>query len=113
MSKTAITEEMHIEKEWREQACQQTLETLPEFIRHLMNDYQHDYGTVCYAIGACAAAAAWAADCEPGGGLRTGRRYHRISGWIRDVGVYPRVEVFEQRMRIATDQLRRHALSAV
>ena len=69
MSKIAITEEMPIEKEWREQARQQTLETLPEFIRHLMNDYQHDYGTVCYAIGACAAAAAWAANLEPGGGI--------------------------------------------
>ena len=67
MSKTAITEEMHIEKEWREQARQQTLETLPEFIRHLMNDYHH--GTVCNALGACAAAAAWAANREPEGGI--------------------------------------------
>lgn len=39
MSKIAITEEMHIEKEWLEQAKKQTLETLPDFMNHVMNDY--------------------------------------------------------------------------
>ena len=45
---------------WFEQAGKQTFETLPEFIRHVMNDYEHDYGTVCHAIAACAVATAWA-----------------------------------------------------
>lgn len=40
-----ITEADHLENEWLEQAKTQTLETLPEFINHLMNDYKHDYGT--------------------------------------------------------------------
>lgn len=65
----AINEEMRPEKEWFEQAKKQTLETLPEFVRHVMNDYGHDYGTVCHAISACALAAAWAADREESGGI--------------------------------------------
>lgn len=55
-----INESMHLEKEWFEQAGKQTIETLPEFIKHLLNDYYHDYGTVCHAIAACALGAAWA-----------------------------------------------------
>lgn len=66
MSKIAITEEMHLEKEWFEDAKKQTLETLPTFIDHVMNDYDHDYGTVCHAISACAVAAAWAANESEG-----------------------------------------------
>lgn len=69
MSKIKITEEMHVEKEWFEQAREQTLETLPDFINHVMNDYIHDYGTVCHAISACAIAAAWAADNTENGGI--------------------------------------------
>lgn len=64
-----ITEEMHLEKEWFDQASKQTLKTLPDFVNHLMNDYKHDYGTVCHAVAACAIAAAWAADNEPNGGI--------------------------------------------
>ena len=71
--KTAITEEMRLEKEWFAEAKKQTLETLPAFINHVMNDYIHDYGTVCHAISACAIAAAWAAnDCEGAWGGITG-----------------------------------------
>lgn len=40
-----ITEADHLENEWLEQAKNQTLETLPQFINHLINDYEHDYGT--------------------------------------------------------------------
>lgn len=62
MSKMSITEEMHLEKEWFEQARKQKLETLPEFMNHILNDYCHSYGTICHAIAACALAAAWAAN---------------------------------------------------
>lgn len=58
--KQAITEEMHLEKEWFEQASKiETIDQLTEFINHLLNDYWHDYGTVCHAIGAAAVATAW------------------------------------------------------
>ena len=66
---TAINEEMHVEKEWFKEAKEQTIETLPQFINHLMNDYQHDYGTICHALSAAALAAVYAADKSPQGGI--------------------------------------------
>lgn len=60
--KIIATEEMRLEKEWFKEAREQTFETLPNFIKHVMDDYEHSYGTVCHAISACAIAAAWAAD---------------------------------------------------
>lgn len=66
MSEQAINEEMHLEKEWFAEAMKQTPETLMGFINHVMNDYNHDYGTVCHAVAACAIAAAWAANKAPG-----------------------------------------------
>lgn len=60
MNKQAITEEMHLEKEWFEQASKiKTIDQLTEFINHLLGDYDHDYGTACHAIGAAAVATAW------------------------------------------------------
>lgn len=61
-----ITEEDHLEKEWFEQARNMTMDKLPEFINHILNDYHHDYGTACHAVAACAIAAAWAADNKVG-----------------------------------------------
>lgn len=66
LMKQSINEDMHLEKEWYSEAAKQTLKTLPDFINHVMNDYFHDYGTVCKAIAACAIAAAWAANEEEG-----------------------------------------------
>lgn len=58
--KITVTEEMHPEKEWFEQAADvKTVEELSTFVNHMLNDYNHDYGTICHAIGACAVAAAW------------------------------------------------------
>lgn len=48
--KIRITEEDHLEKEWLKEAHEQTLETLPKFINHLLNDYGHDYGTCVKAV---------------------------------------------------------------
>lgn len=66
---TVINEEMHLENEWFKQAQDQTLDTLPQFINHLMNDYYHDYGTICHALSAIALAAIYAADKSPQGGI--------------------------------------------
>lgn len=60
--KIVAKEEMRLEKEWFKEASKQTFETLPAFMKHIMDDYEHDYGTVCHAISACAIAAAWAAN---------------------------------------------------
>jgi len=47
-----VTEEMGIHNEWYNEAKSQTLETLPEFLNHLLNDYEHDYGTIVHAMAA-------------------------------------------------------------
>jgi len=51
-----INEEMGLHHEWYEEAEKQTMETLNEFINHLIEDYEHDYGTICHAIAAGAVA---------------------------------------------------------
>ncbi len=66
MDKIAINEGMHLEKEWFKEAGKCTIETLPAFVDHIMNDYIHDYGTACHAVSACAIAAAWAACNQEG-----------------------------------------------
>lgn len=67
--KQAITEEQGIHKEWYVQAKTQTVDTLVDFVRHLTEDYQHDYGTICHAVAAAALAAAWAVERSPTGGI--------------------------------------------
>ena len=58
--KLEITEESQIHKEWYIKAEQQTVESLHEFINHVVNDYRHDYGTICHAMTACSIATIYA-----------------------------------------------------
>lgn len=69
MERKPITEESGIQKDWHERAKKMTLEDLPEFIRELTEDYEHDYGTICHAIAAAAVAAAWSVERTPQGGI--------------------------------------------
>lgn len=71
--------------QWFQDASEQTFDTLPEFIRHVMNDYDHDYGTVCHAISACAVATAWACDKMEGayGGITGFQAGFIMWGFIR------------------------------
>ena len=56
--------------EWMAQARQvKSPQELAEFVRHLMYDYQHDYGTVVYAVTAAGLAGMWAANAQPNGGI--------------------------------------------
>lgn len=78
-------DEASARKEWQERAKAMTLADLPEFLRELSEDYQHDYGTICVAIGAAAVAAAWAMEKSPQGGI-TGFQagaitWEMIQGW--------------------------------
>lgn len=64
MSKIKLDEESKefkdIKKDWFKQArCIKTTNGLIKFINHLLNDYEHDYGTVVHAISAMALATAW------------------------------------------------------
>lgn len=68
-SKITVTEEMHPEKEWFEEACHMKAENLPAFYEKMTHAYNHDYGTACHAVAACALAAAWAACGEDEAGL--------------------------------------------
>lgn len=69
MTPQKITEEQKVHPAWYEEARQQTVETLPAFIKKLSEDYEHDYGTICHAIAAGAIGAAWAVDRSPHGGI--------------------------------------------
>jgi hypothetical protein len=53
----AITEEMNIHQKWYEEARCINMDTLKPFIDRLMNEYNHDYGTICHALSAGAIAA--------------------------------------------------------
>jgi len=70
-AKQLLTEETSKEifKEWREKAREQTLETLPKFLDHLMNDYGHDYGTICHALSIGSVATMWAMNNHEQGGV--------------------------------------------
>lgn len=69
MEKEQITEEMKVNEKWYDEAKKQTLETLPEFLKKLTENYNHDYGTICHAVAASAIAAAWAVNASPAGGI--------------------------------------------
>lgn len=55
--------------EWYVEARKQTRETLPAFLDHLMNDYEHDYGTICHAMSCGAIATIWTIDHSSQGGI--------------------------------------------
>lgn len=69
MEKQVITEEMKIHEAWFKEAKSMTLEKLPGFLKHLTEDYVHDYGTIVHALGAGAVATAWALNNSPAGGI--------------------------------------------
>lgn len=91
MEKIHITEADHLEKEWFQEARKQTVETLPAFINHVMNDYEHDYGTVCHAVAACAMAGFAAANNLPSGGITGYQAGFVMWDIIRDMN-YPHNE---------------------
>jgi hypothetical protein len=69
MEKKVITEEMNVHKEWYEEAKNQTLETLPAFMKKLSEEFEHDYGTICHALASAAIASTWAMNKTEQGGI--------------------------------------------
>jgi len=67
--KQKITEEDQLHIEWFDQAKVMTLDCLPIFLAKLVDDYEHDYGTICLAITAAAIAAARAVNNSSQGGI--------------------------------------------
>ena len=68
-NKETVTEEMHPEKAWFAEARKITEEELPDFFARIVHGYNHDYGTMCHAVAACALAAAAAASNDEDVGL--------------------------------------------
>ena len=58
-----------IKEEWQKKAKDVTLETLPQFLKELTENYEHDYGTICHAVAMGAVAGAWAVERSPQGGI--------------------------------------------
>lgn len=84
----AITEEMHLEKEWYKEAEEQTTDTLNSFINHIMNDYEHNYGTICHALSACALATIYACNKAEQGGITMFQASMVMWGIVRQL-LYP------------------------
>jgi hypothetical protein len=64
-----ISENMGVYNEWYDKASKITIDELPEFLNKLMNNYHHDYGTICHALAAGSIATAWAMNNNPKGGI--------------------------------------------
>lgn len=56
-------------RELYKEATKQTPDTIGDFVKHAMCDYQHGYGSVCVAVAACALAGVYAANSLPQGGI--------------------------------------------
>ena len=56
-------------KKWRKEAKECTPETVGEFIRKLVTDYCHGYGSIAEALAVAALAGAWAVERSEQGGL--------------------------------------------
>lgn len=67
LQKKSITEEDGLQQEWYEDASHITRANLQEFINHIMDDYDHDYGTYCHALTAAAIATVHAYGTELSG----------------------------------------------
>jgi hypothetical protein len=68
-TKIVLKEEDEVQEQWYANAKEQTLETLPAFLRHLSEDYVHDYGTIVHALAAGAIATTWALNHTDTGGI--------------------------------------------
>ena len=82
-NKETVREEDRPEEEWFKEASRMKLDKLPEFMDRMLNHYNHDYGTICHAVSACAIAAAWAA-CDVAGltGFQAGFvMWDFVRGW--------------------------------
>lgn len=84
-----MSTELELKNEWAEEAQKQTLETLPDFINHILNDYPMSYDTSPRAVAAIALAAAWATDKKVGlTGFQAGcTLWDFIDGWIGESSV--------------------------
>lgn len=85
-----ITETMKEQEQWYKDAKEVRAESLHFFINHLINDYEHDYGTICHAIAAASIAAAHAVNRSSSEGGITGFQAGAVMWeFIQHWGVFP------------------------
>lgn len=66
----SVTEESGVHKEWLKRAQEiKSIDELMAFMREMQEKYDHDYGTICHAMVACAIGALRAMDRGPNGGI--------------------------------------------
>lgn len=68
-NKKIITEEDGLHKQWFEEASKVTIDTLGDFVKRLIVDYEHDYGTIVHAIAAAVGATITAINESDQGGI--------------------------------------------
>lgn len=87
---TPIKEEDGVHKPWYDEANDMTTDKLPEFIRKLTRDYEHDYGTICHACAAAAVAAAASVNHSDQGGITSFQAgaimWEFIKHWMHEEG---------------------------
>lgn len=83
-----ITEDQNIHAAWYMEAREQTMETLPAFLKKLTEEFNHDYGTICHAIAACALGTAWAVNKSDQGGITGFQSGAVMWGFISHWGGY-------------------------
>lgn len=66
---------------WFKDATKVTPNTIGSFVKSLLVNYEHDYGTICHAVAAAAIAASWAINSDKGSGGITGFQAGEIM-WI-------------------------------
>lgn len=69
MNTKQITEKDGEQDKWYVEAKTMTADELPAFVNKLINEYRHDYGTICHAIAAAGIAAMWAVEHSDQGGI--------------------------------------------
>lgn len=67
-----ITEEDKVHENWYKEAKDMDMQKLPQFVNGLLEDYEHDYGTICHALSAAAVATMWAMNRDERQGGITG-----------------------------------------
>jgi hypothetical protein len=69
VTKKQITEQDGVHQQWYEQAKKVQLNDLKGFVSSLLDNYEHDYGTICHAMSAAMCAAMSAVNEHPQGGI--------------------------------------------
>jgi hypothetical protein len=81
--KKFIKESDGAQNEWYEVARKQTLETLPGFLNHVLNDYSHDQQTVIHAMVAGCMGTISAMNAHPEGDISPAQAQNLLGLFIR------------------------------